>query len=60
MDGGSQRGLYVEGKLAKGVVKAAEVLKLMRSGAIDGLSIGFKLQLVRALLLEINIRRIAT
>jgi HK97 family phage prohead protease len=37
-----KRGLYVEGKLAKGVAKAAEVLELMRSGAIDGLSIGFK------------------
>ena len=37
-----KRGLYVEGKLAKGVAKATEVLELMRSGAIDGLSIGFK------------------
>ncbi|EJN01402.1 phage prohead protease, HK97 family [Phyllobacterium sp. YR531] len=37
-----KRGLYVEGKLAKGVAKAQEVLELMRSGAIDGLSIGFK------------------
>lgn len=37
-----KRGLYVEGKLAKGVAKAAEVLELMRSGAIDGLSIGFR------------------
>ncbi len=37
-----KRGLYVEGKLAKGVAKASEVLELMRSGAIDGLSIGFK------------------
>ncbi|TXR49858.1 HK97 family phage prohead protease [Phyllobacterium endophyticum] len=37
-----KRGLYVEGRLAKGVAKASEVLELMRSGAIDGLSIGFK------------------
>ncbi|MDR6633745.1 phage head maturation protease [Phyllobacterium sp. 1468] len=37
-----KRGLYVEGKLAKGVAKASEVLELMRSGAVDGLSIGFK------------------
>ncbi len=37
-----KRGLYVEGKLAKGVAKAQEVLELMRSGAVDGLSIGFK------------------
>ena len=37
-----ERGLYVEGRLAKGVAKAAEVLELMRSGAIDGLSIGFR------------------
>ncbi|WP_425515294.1 HK97 family phage prohead protease [Phyllobacterium endophyticum] len=34
-----RRGLYVEGKLAKGVAKAAEVLELMRSGAIDVLSV---------------------
>ncbi|MBB3238119.1 phage head maturation protease [Phyllobacterium endophyticum] len=34
-----RRGLYVEGKLAKGVAKASEVLELMRSGAIDGLSV---------------------
>ncbi len=36
------RGLYVEGKLAKGVAKADEVLNLMRSRALDGLSIGFQ------------------
>jgi len=36
------RGLYVEGKLTKGVARAREVLELMRSGAIDGLSIGFR------------------
>ena len=32
--------------MAKGVAKAFEVLELMRSGAIDGLSIGFKLNIL--------------
>ena len=36
------RGLFVEGILAPGVQKAREVLELMRAGAIDGLSIGFR------------------
>lgn len=36
------RGLFVEGRLAKGVGKAREVLDLMRNGALDGLSIGFR------------------
>ncbi|PYE88384.1 HK97 family phage prohead protease [Phyllobacterium leguminum] len=36
------RGLYVEGRLAKGVPKARDALELMKSGAIDGLSIGFR------------------
>jgi len=36
------RGLYVEGQLTLEVAKAREVLALMRAGAIDGLSIGFK------------------
>ncbi len=40
------RGLYVEGQLAGGVAKADEVYRLMKSGALDGLSIGF--QTVRA------------
>jgi len=40
------RGLYVEGVLAPGVARAREVLSLMKSGALDGLSIGF--QTVRA------------
>lgn len=35
-------GLFVLGRLATGVARAREVLSLMRSGAIDGLSIGFK------------------
>ena len=36
------RGLYVEGRLATGVGRAAEVFSLMKSGALDGLSIGFR------------------
>ena len=41
-----QRGLHVEGKLSLGVARAREVHELMKSGALDGLSIGF--QTVRA------------
>lgn len=36
------RGLYVRGRLMTAVAKAREVLALMRVGALDGLSIGFK------------------
>lgn len=36
------RGLYVEGVLSPGVARAREVLNLMKSGALDGLSIGFQ------------------
>jgi uncharacterized protein len=36
------RGLYVRGRLITAVAKAREVLALMRAGALDGLSIGFK------------------
>jgi len=36
------RGLYVRGQLMTAVAKAREVLALMRAGALDGLSIGFK------------------
>lgn len=36
------RGLFVRGRLTRGVGRAAEVLELMRSGALDGLSIGFR------------------
>ncbi len=36
------RGLFVRGRLAKGVARAREVLNLMREGALDGLSIGFR------------------
>lgn len=35
-------GLKVRGQLAGGVAKAREVLDLMRGGALDGLSIGFR------------------
>lgn len=37
-----ERGLYVEGKLATDVERAREVLALMKAGALDGLSIGFR------------------
>lgn len=37
-----ERGLYVEGVLAPGVSRAKEVHALMKSGALDGLSIGFQ------------------
>ena len=37
------RGLYVRGRLMTAVAKAREVLALMRAGALDGLSIGFKM-----------------
>ncbi|MGU3574754.1 HK97 family phage prohead protease [Brucellaceae bacterium C25G] len=36
------QGLYVEGRLAKGVARARETLELLRSKAIDGLSVGFR------------------
>jgi HK97 family phage prohead protease len=36
------RGLFVRGRLAKDVARAREVLSLMRGGALDGLSIGFR------------------
>ncbi len=36
------RGLYVEGRLARGVARAREALALMREGGLDGLSIGFR------------------
>ncbi|WP_404862410.1 HK97 family phage prohead protease [Georhizobium sp. MAB10] len=37
-----RRGLKVTGQLAMGVARAREIHELMRAGAIDGLSIGFK------------------
>jgi HK97 family phage prohead protease len=36
------RGLFVHGRLTPEVARAREVLALMRAGAIDGLSIGFR------------------
>ena len=36
------KGLYARGRLATQVARAREVLSLMRAGAIDGLSIGFR------------------
>jgi HK97 family phage prohead protease len=36
------RGLFVRGRLARDVRRAREVLSLMRGGALDGLSIGFR------------------
>lgn len=37
-----QRGLYAQGRLMPEVAKAREVQALMRAGALDGLSIGFR------------------
>lgn len=39
-----RKGLYVRGRLLLDVARAKEALALIRDGAIDGLSIGFKLQ----------------
>jgi HK97 family phage prohead protease len=36
------RGLYVRGRLMLDVARAREVLSIMRAGALDGLSIGFR------------------
>lgn len=36
------KGLFVRGKLTTEVARAREVLALMRAGAVDGLSIGFR------------------
>ena len=36
------RGLHVRGRLIEEVARAAELLALMRAGALDGLSIGFR------------------
>jgi HK97 family phage prohead protease len=35
-------GLFVAGRLTLGVARAGEILALMRDGAVDGLSIGFR------------------
>lgn len=37
-----RRGLFVRGRLAKDTGRGREVLALLRAGALDGLSIGFK------------------
>lgn len=36
------RGLFVRGRLLPGIARAREILALMRAGALDGLSIGFR------------------
>jgi len=36
------RGLYVRGRVSRATVRGREVLALMREGALDGLSIGFR------------------
>ncbi|MFN3867623.1 MAG: HK97 family phage prohead protease [Hyphomicrobiaceae bacterium] len=36
------KGLFARGRIAAGVARAREVLSLMRAGAVDGLSIGFR------------------
>lgn len=38
----TSKGLKVRGRITAGVERGKEVLKLMRAGALDGLSIGFK------------------
>jgi HK97 family phage prohead protease len=37
-----ERGLYARGRLTTQVVRASEILALVRAGALDGLSIGFR------------------
>jgi HK97 family phage prohead protease len=37
------RGLFVRGRLMREVARAREVLAMMREGAVDGLSIGFRM-----------------
>lgn len=41
------RGLFVRGRLTPGVARSREVLQLMRAGALDGLSIGFRTKRAR-------------
>lgn len=38
----NERGLYVRGRLDKNVQRAFELLSLLESGGLDGLSIGFR------------------
>lgn len=42
-----QRGLFVRGQLSLAVARARELHALMREGAIDGLSIGFRAERAR-------------
>ena len=42
------RGLYVRGRLSLAVARARELHALMRDGAVDGLSIGFRSQRARS------------
>lgn len=42
------RGLFVRGRLSLAVARARELHALMRDGAVDGLSIGFRSQRVRS------------
>lgn len=41
------RGLYARGRLTTDVARAAEILALIRAGALDGLSIGFRASAAR-------------
>jgi HK97 family phage prohead protease len=41
------RGLYVRGRLTTDIERGRDVLALLRDGALDGLSIGFKTQRAR-------------
>jgi len=41
------RGLFVRGRLSLAVARAREIHALMREGAIDGLSIGFRPEMAR-------------
>jgi HK97 family phage prohead protease len=43
-----RRGLFVRGKLNLAVERAREIHALMREGAVDGLSIGFRVERARA------------
>ncbi|MBL8235387.1 MAG: HK97 family phage prohead protease, partial [Bryobacterales bacterium] len=42
-----RKGLFARGRLMRDVARAREVLSLMKAGALDGLSIGFKAEKAR-------------
>lgn len=42
--GEDERGLYVKGRISKRATKGSEVAELVKMGAIDGLSIGYRTQ----------------